>query len=216
METSIISFIQNMIAEALSFWFLFGLVLFLVGSAMIGLFLWTRIMGKSVTGTVIGAIQETRIKKKIRDGKEIEKIKKTLYPIYEYTRPDGTTHTERSSEGGSMTLKYETGQHVNLLILQNDLYDDVYDRNEMGALYLGLILSAIGGVLMVKIGDSLIHALGMSALSIAVMLIFKVGTALLAKEKPTKTKKKQETATPAKKHHKAFKLEDVLPIEDFK
>lgn len=213
MENTIISLVQNIFAEAFAFWFLVGFLLFSLGFTLLFLFILTRLLGYKTTGTVVGAILETRIKKKIRDGKEIEKIKKTLYPIYEYTREDGSTRLERGSEGGSMTHKYKTGQNVNLIIRQDQEYDDVYDQDEFGALYLGIILSLIGTALMVHMGSAT-SALGMSIFSLLGIIAFRLVAAFLDKQKTPLHK--TQTPKTNKKHHKEFDPAAIKPIEFFK
>ena len=83
-------FYTSVVLEVSALPFLLGLVLFAVGLLFLVLFVLSRTLGYQTTGTVVGAIERTRIKKKQRDGKTIEKLKKTLVPVFETQRPTVT------------------------------------------------------------------------------------------------------------------------------
>lgn len=206
-EQTFLTIIQTIFSEAFAMGFLVGLVLFIVGFLLCGLYLFTRIIGKRVSGKVIGAVMEKRTKIKTVDGEKKEKIKETLYPVYEYIRPDGSTHQERGSEGGTSTYKYVTGQNVNLIVSQADGYDDVYDANNHGALILGLIIAAVGMGMMLHIG-SIASAFGMGLMTMGGIIVIKLITGFAGKDKKSPNKEK-------KKYSKAFNPEDVKPIESF-
>ncbi len=205
----------SVFSEAFALWFLVGLVLFLVGLLVLGLFILSRTLGVRTTGTVIGAVKHTRVKQKQRDGKQVQKTKTSLYPVYEYRAQDGSIRQMRSSEGGSMTLKYSTGQTVNLIVREDKGYDDVYDADELGALYVGLGIAAVGVVLMTWVG-SFVSAVGMSGMSLTLAI-----TGLLvsgAIKKFTATSKSGAAPASDKKrapYSKAFDAADLHPIEHF-
>ena len=199
--------IQAMFSEAFAFSFLLGALLFLVGIGFLLLFAISRFTGKRVPGTVVGAVMRRKIKIKKVDGQEKEKIKETLYPVFEYEKSDGTLHRERSSEGGSSTLKYVTGQTVNLIVREDDEYDDVYDADSLGALYAGLILAIIGLAVMAQVG-SMASALGIGLFSLVLVTIVRISAALLHKNNNKPNREKE-------KYSKAFDPEDLKPIEFF-
>ncbi|NKB35399.1 MAG: hypothetical protein GKR91_20050 [Pseudomonadales bacterium] len=195
--------IQSIFAEAFAMTFLLGFVLFLVGVLLFGLFVLSRVLGERIQGKVAGAVIHKRVKTKTIDGERKEVIKETLYPVFEYQRSDGTLHKERASEGGTSTLKYKTGQDVNLILRE----DDGYDADNYGALYLGLIFLAIGLVFMVQVG-SMASAFGMGILSLVLVIIARIAVAFQSKARRNKKAEK-------KKYTKEFDLADLKPIEEF-
>lgn len=199
--------IQAVFSEAFAFSFLLGAVLFLVGIGFCLLFIVSRLSGKRIPGTVVGAVLQRRVKTKTVDGKETQKIKETLYPVFEYQKSDGSLHRERASEGGSSTLKYQTGQAVNLIVREDDGYDDVYDAGAFGALYLGLAFSIIGLAIMIQVG-SMASALGIGIFSLIVVIAIRVTNAVLNKKSPT-------DSTVQQKYSKAFDPNELKPIEYF-
>ena len=204
---------NSIFSEAFAMGFLAGLVLFLLGLGLCGLVAFTRIRGRRVKGKIIGAVEEIRFKHKIRDGEEIKKEKRSLFPVYEYIRPDGTLFQERGSEGGTNTLKYKTGQDVNLLVIEAGGYDDVYDADDYGAAKLGLVLMAIGGFIMFQVG-SVYSAMGMGGLALfgaVCFIMFRVVAEKLhsAGQKPGQPKKKRE------KYKKTFDRDAIKPVEVF-
>jgi len=206
-EQTFFTIIQTIFSEAFAISFLLGLVLFIVGFLLCGLYIFTRLIGKRVTGKVIGGVIEKRTKTKTVDGKTKEEIKETLYPVYEYIRPDGSTHQERGSEGGTSTHKYVTGQDVNLIISQADGYDDVYDANNHGAFIMGLIIASTGMGIMFQVG-SMASAIGMGLMTMGGIIVVKLITTAAGKTKQSPKKEK-------KKYSKAFNPEEVKPIESF-
>lgn len=203
-----IDFVHGVIIESFSIGFLLGLVLSFLGLAVLALLIFIRIKGRRVSGTVAGAVQVVRIKTKTRDGETREEEKKTLYPVYRYTKADGTEYQERGSEGGTMTKNYATGQNVNLLVVAADGYDDVYDADSYGALYMGVGLFAFGGGIM-ALSSSAYNALGASALTVSLVMIFLVIRGVFSLFGQGKIKKR------AKPYSKKFAPGDLKPIEDF-
>lgn len=199
--------VAGIFTEVFSIGFLIGLVLFVIGLGLLVLFLLSRIMGYRTQGTVVGAIMQTRTKTKVEDGKPVERVKKMLLPVYAYRAKDGSMRQMPGSEGGSMTTEYCTGQNVNLIVREDELYDDVYDADRYGALYLGLGFFTAGLALMVWFG-SFAATLGISALTLTVALGARLYAGL--SNKPTK-----KNAPQKKPYDKAFSPADLRPIEEF-
>lgn len=208
----IIDFINLAFAEASIIAFVVGLVFFLLGFIVIALTIFVWITGQRVTGKIVGAIKNIRIKEKMRDGKVKKKRKETLYAIFEYRRPDGSVHQERSSNGGSSTLKYKTGQEVSLIIVPGAEYDDAYDANDRTSLVIGGLFLLIGFGVMFQAAN-FYATLGISTLAflgLIGMLAFK-----LLSEKSNKRKNKKAGQAKSSKHHKHFDVADVRPVETF-
>lgn len=215
METSIKSIleyalriVQGMFAEASIFLFVFGLIIFLIGLAFLVLVVYVRIVGVRVEGRVLGAIKESYLKEKVRDGKTIKVPQETLYAIFEYPRANGSLHQEKASEGGSAVLKYSTGQTVNLLVVPDDGYDDVYDADKKSDYIIGAVLFLVGVMLMYH-AASLYASLSMSAFALFIIVI-----SLLIKGFSRKKHKSKPSAQA--KHFKHYDLESIRPIEEFK
>jgi len=206
---------SSIVVEIYALPFLLGLVLFVVGLLILGLFVLSRTLGYQTTGKVLGAIERTRIKKKERDGETIEKVKKSLIPVFEYTASDGKVRQMLSSEGGTSTLSYSTGQSVSLRVREDVGYDDVYDADSRGALYFGLIIGGIGLGLMGFIGSA-VAALGVSVTLLALVAIALVVRALVDKFSGSTADSKPASSEQAAGAHKSYAPEDVKPIEYFK
>ena len=143
-----IELINGVFINFSAIWFLLGLVIFLMGAFFIGVSIYARAKGRPVKGKIIGAVHKTRIKQKIRDGKKVEKIKTESYFVYEYKKPDGSTHKELSSQGFQKNTSYKTGDEIDLLVCPAKGFDDVYDPNDKSPIILGLVFLAIGGALL--------------------------------------------------------------------
>ena len=202
-------FINSFAADAIGIGFVVGLVIFLVGIALVVLFALSRFTGYRTTGTVVGAIERVRLKKRERDGEMVEEEKRSLYPVYEYTAADGSKRQMQGSEGGTMVHSYTTGQSVNLIVREDDGYDDVYDADSYGAFYLGLVFSAIGVGFMVWMG-SMASAFGVTILACLIAGALRIGFGLLTKKKNPADKKPKRKA-----YTKAFDPADLKPIENF-
>lgn len=200
--------VESFFAEIFSVWVLVALIFVLIGLFIVVAMTYMHLFGVRVPGRVVGAINRKKIKKKVRDGKEVERIKHTLYPIFEYTMPDGQTFTTMSSEGGTGTLKYETDQEVNLIVSPADGYHDVYDASRYGAFIMGAVFIAIGLGIIYGVGQ-LYSAFGMGLISLGIGLVLLVYR--IVSEKKDKVKQKDRK----KKHHKAFDMQDVKPVESF-
>ena len=196
------------ISEILAGPFLAGLVILLVGIAFTCLFIVSRFLGFRTEGVVVGAVEVVRRKEKDVNGEKVEKIKRSLYPVYEYTGSDGAARQMRGSEGGTMTLKYVTGQAVNLIVREDDGYDDVYDADEYGALYLGIGIMVFGVVLMTWIG-SFAAAFGVSVVTLLLGIFGPVAYLLFRKEPMLK---KNPSFQP---YNKTVLAEDLMPVEHF-
>ena len=157
--------IAAVFSEVFGVWFLLGAVFFLLGLVILGAGIYQRIVGRRVPGRCVGAVLETRIKRKQRDGKTEEREKKTLFPVFEYPDSDGVLRQVRASEGGTSTHKYQTGQDVTVLVCQTGEHLDVYDADSYGAFYLAFGFMGGGAFLMVQVG-SMLSAFGVGALSL--------------------------------------------------
>ena len=187
---------------------LLALVFILIGLFIVVAMTYMHLFGVRVSGRVVGAINRKKIKKKMRDGKEEERVKHTLYPIFEYTMPDGETFTSMSSEGGTGTLKYKTDQEVNLIVSPADGYHDVYDSSRYGAFVMGAVFIAIGWGIIYGVGQ-LYSAFGIGLISLGIGLVLLVYR--IISNKKDKIKRKNHS----KKHHKIFDMQDVKPVESF-
>lgn len=202
---TISDFIDLAFAGASLLGVLLGLVFFLLGIIILAATLFVSITGRRVTGKVVGAVKDIRIKEKNRNGKIETERKESLHAIYEYTRPDGTLHREKSSNGGNSILKYRTGQDVELITTPYGEYDDVYDANDRSPVIMGGIFILIGFGLMYW-AASFYASLGISTLgliAILTILMYKILTR-------NKTKSKSSS-----KHHKEFDPAEVRPVEEF-
>ncbi len=207
--------VVSVFSELFAVYFLLGFVIFLVGVLLLVLFVLSRTLGYRTTGTVVGAVELTRIKRKERDGKTVEKLKKSLYPVFEYTTTSGTERQMRASEGGTGTLSYTTGQTVNLIVREDEDYDDVYDADRTGILYFGLAITALGIALMSWIGTA-IAAAGISVSIIVMVLLALLVRGLVTKftsdsSQPTNTTKRKREP-----YNKDFDPADLHPVEYFK
>ena len=191
-------------------WFIIGLIIFLGGLFFVGVSIYARIKGQRVTGKIIGAVHKKRIKKKIRDGKEVEKIKTENYLVYEYQKPDGTMHKELSSEGFQKNDNYQTGQEVNLLVCPAKGFDDVYDADSKSAIIFGIILMAIGGGLL---GWTIV-AYGMKK-SFWLLIVVMLGAGFLKfYEKISDGKDTMKGEMPERPPVKQFTEEDIKTVEE--
>ena len=201
--------IHSIAADAIGMGFIVGIVIFLVGLAFVVLFALSRFTGYRTTGTVVGAIERVRMKKRERDGEMVEEEKRSLYPVYEYTASDGAQRQMQGSEGGTMVHSYTTGQSVNLIVREDDGYDDVYDADSHGALYLGFAFVAVGVGIMAWMG-SMASAFGVTVIVCLMAGILKIVVGLLTKKSdPTKEKKQRKPYT------KSFDPSELKPIESF-
>ena len=200
--------VESFFAEIFSVWVLLALVFVLIGLFIVVAMTYMHLFGVRVPGRVVGAINRKKIKKKVRDGKEEERVKYTLYPIFEYTMPDGEIFTTMSSEGGTGTLKYKTDQAVNLIVSPGDGYHDVYDASRYGAFIMGVVFIAIGFGIIYGVGQ-LYSAFGIGLISLGIGLVLLLYR--IISEKKVKVKPKSHK----KKNHKAFDMQDVKPVESF-
>ena len=199
-------FFDALFAEAFAVQFLVGVVVFLIGLAFVALFIASRLFGFRTTGTVVGAVEVLRTKRKRVDGEAVTKTKQSLYPVYEYQGSDGATKRMRGSEGGTMTHSYTTGQRVNLIVREDATYDDVYDADKRGALYIGLVMVALGVGLMIWIGSAA-SAFGVSLISAMLILLLRIVAALATRDKKPARKKTLFS--------KDFDPADLKPVEHF-
>ncbi len=210
MESSVDGIISTIFSEAFAFWFLLGLLIFLIGLGLCGLSVFVRVVGERRTGKIIGAVEELRIKIKTRDGKEVKEEKRTVYPVFEYKRPDGAICIERGSEGGSSTKKYTTGEKLNLIVIEADGYDDVYDADNYGAMMLGAILLAVGFAIMFQVG-SISSAMGVGGFALAGALAFMLFRAFAGRDR----NKSPRTDKKPRKYKKEWDRDAVRPVEEF-
>ncbi len=190
--------------------FIGAFVVFALGLVFIVFFTLSRNLGYRTTGTVAGAIESSRIKKKKNENGEVEeRVKKTLYPVYEYTGSDGATKQMPGSEGGTMTLKYSTGQTVNLIVREDERYDDVYDADSYGALYIGLIMSGLGIGLMIWVGSAA------SAFGVGLTTMLVIGLSRICYIAFQSRDKLQKTIASKSSYNKDFDPADLHPIEYF-
>ena len=201
-------FINSFAADMIGVGFIVGIVIFLVGILLIGLFSLSRLMGYRTPGVVVGAVERVRIKKRERDGEVEEEEKRSLYPVYEYTASDGNKRQMMGSEGGTMVHSYATGQSVQLIVREDDGYDDVYDADQYGALYLGFGLVATGLGIMAWVG-SMASAFGVTILACVIAGILRIGFGLLGGKRKTTEPKER------KPYNKAFDPADLKPVESF-
>ncbi len=166
----IFGLVEGYFNSQFSFWFVLGLILFLIGTFITFVVIYSRLTGHRINGTVVGGIHRTRIKKKIRDGEEVEKIKNDRYLVVDYTRPDGTNHRELSSDGIDKNIPYKTGDTIPLLVCLHKGYDDVYRADSKTPIIMALVFLGLGGWLMFPI----LQAVGMKKtfwLGVAIILI---------------------------------------------
>lgn len=136
--------IESFFAEYTIMFLLVGLATLLLGVFIICFQIYTIIKGQKIDGTVIGAIKDVNIK--IKNGNVIKKRLNygTLFPIFEYTQADGTTHQDKGSSGGTHVYKYKTGQKVKLIIYSKDKYNYVSNAKSYFEYILGIVFAAIG------------------------------------------------------------------------
>lgn len=200
-------FVTGLFAEVSIIFLLVGLVLFLVGLFVLVVMLYSRTAGQHVQGKVIGAIYKERIKQKEVKGELKTKIKKSLYPVYEYTLADGTTHRNKGSEGGDIVKKYKTGQQVDLLVCPRKNAHDVYDANSKGGWIIGLVLIAVGFGFMMLAGN-IYTSLSVSTFTLVIVLLSLAIRALTGRKK--RKKKKPESA----QEQNELDLSEVRPVEE--
>ncbi len=186
--------------------FLLGLILFAIGAFIAFIVIHSRITGHRITGTIIGAIHRTRTKTKMRDGREIKKIKHDRALIVEYTRPNGILHREMSSDGMDKNTKYKTGDNIPLLVCLRDEYDDVYNAESKSGIIMSIIFLLIGGGLMLPVlkafGMKKVFWLGLFVILIPVM--YKIYNIFSGSGHDPQKRPKD----------KIFSDDEILPIED--
>ncbi len=188
------------------FMFVLGLVITVIGIFFLFVSLYARIKGHRITGTIIGAIHRTRIKTKIRDGEEVQKIKHDRYLVFEYIRPNGKLHKELSSDGMNKSAGYKTGDQIPLLICPHGAYDDVYDANNKMAFIMAAIFLTSGVFLMYPIliafGNTKMFWLG--TVAILAPGLYKLYTFI------SDNKADQSSRPPVKQ----FNESEIKPVED--
>ena len=200
--------VQGVFNSQFSIWFILGLIFFLSGTFIAFIIIHSRLTGHRINGTIVGGIHRTRIKKKIRDGEEIEKIKHERYLVVDYTRPDGTNHRELSSDGIDKNIPYKTGDTIPLLVCLRKGYDDVYRADSKTPIIMALICLGIGGWLMLPI----LQAVGMKKtfwLGVAIILIpaaFKLIGFF--------SERKGKNNTAERPASKTFTDDEIKPLED--
>ena len=201
--------VESLFSEVFSMWVLLALVFILIGLFLVVAMVYMHLFGVRVPGTVLGAINQKRVKKKVRDGQEVERIKRTLYPVFEYTMPNGEVFTSLSSEGGTGTLKYTTGQEVNLIVSAGKEFHDVYDASNYAVFVIGFMFIAAGIGIIYGVGQ-LYSAFGIGLISLGIGIVFLIYR-IVTDKKDTLLKKGN-----LNKDHKKFNMQDVKPVESFK
>lgn len=200
---------ESLTADFFAIWFLVGAAIFLVGLLLVGLFTLSRLTGYRTAGRIIGAVNVIRSKTRERNGEIVQIEKKSLFPVYEYQASDGSVRQMRGSEGGTMVHGYTTGASVNLIVREDSGYDDVYDADQRGALYVGMGFVAAGVGMMIAVG-SIASAFGVTLLACAVAVAIRMIGALSAKQrKPIHQRRKRMP------YSKSFEPDDLRPIESF-
>ncbi|MGH1377500.1 MAG: hypothetical protein ACRBB3_01640 [Alphaproteobacteria bacterium] len=128
--------------------FLIGLILFIIGAIIFTIMLYAKVKGRVTTATIIGAIHRTRVKKKIRDGKEVEKVKHDNYLVFEYLDENGNKRKELSSDGLNKNKGYKTGQQIEVIVCPAKGFDDVYVANDPSKLKMATIFVILGFSMM--------------------------------------------------------------------
>jgi len=202
----IIEFIHHAIAEVSIILFLFGLIFFLIGIAILVAIVFVILRGERVNGKVIGGIEEIRFKEKEANGKVVKKTRKSLRAVYEYTGAGGSVHHNKSSNAGDFVLNYKTGQPVKLIVCRyKEKNDDIYDIEERSPIIIGGVFLFIG-IFIIFMASSIYTSLGIGAvalLGIIVSLVFKV------KNKPRPSSSYKGVS------HSKLDLNKVRPIEVF-
>lgn len=200
-----ISFFQQAFAEVSIALFAVGALLLLIGIFILAATVYIRVVANRISGTVVGAVSETSIKEKVRNGTLRQETRETFHAVFQYPRPDGSLHQEKASEGGTHVLRYRTGQAVNLLVVPGSDYDDVYDADQKSGYTLGGVMFALGAFLMWQ-AATLYATLGISIPALLVVL-FALG--LRAR------RHKQTSTKAATQHYKIFEPDAVRPVEEF-
>ena len=214
--SSIIEFlVTSVFSEIFAIYFLIGFAIFAAGLLILILFALSRSLGYRTTGRVIGAVELKRIKRKERDGKVIEKHKTMLYPVFQYTTKSGVEREMRSSDGGTSTLSYTTGQAVNLIVREDADYDDVYDADQKSALFVGLGIAGFGLLMMSWVGTA-IAAIGISLSTIVLLLLAYALRELVQKYTDNGSPEQDSTKKKREPYSKAFDRSELHPIEHFK
>ncbi|MEM8767197.1 MAG: DUF3592 domain-containing protein [Pseudomonadota bacterium] len=201
-------------AELSAMGFLFGLAIFAVGLLITVLFVASRVSGFRTTGTVLGAIEVSRLKIRDRDGERTRKITKSLFPVYEYQDSGGEVKQTAGSEGGTFTKRYRTGQAVNLIVREGDDRNDVYDADARTMLYLGLGCLTTGGLVMASVG-SFAAAIGASVVSVLIALLVRALIVFVEDLSNRKSGSKLIDTSRRASLDKSFTPDDLKPIEHF-
>ena len=148
---------------------LLGTVFCLAGMFACFVWAWSRLCGRLENARVVGGISHSYTKEKKRGGQTVEETRTMHCTVYQYRDQDGQSKmTVRNT--GSATFKYQTGQAVELYVLPNARFDDVYDRRDHSALLVGTILLGIGLGLVISMGN-LMNALGVGLVSTLICLL---------------------------------------------
>lgn len=165
-------FVTALLGDLPIVFLLLGIIFCLMGFFSLFVWSWARIRGRSEKGRVIGGIVYAYTKQKHRDGKIVEKPKTMYCTVFEYPDVNGKPKkTVRNT--GSATFKYRTDQEIDLLILPNKVFDDVYDRSDHTPLIAGVCFLLLGTGIVFVVGD-LMKALGVSLLSLCLSLIILI------------------------------------------
>ncbi len=184
--SEIVTFISLMFTDIPLVFMLLGIVFCLIG--LFSCFVWcfARMKGRLETAVVLGGINHHYTKEKIRDGETVTKNKTMHCTVFEYNDTEGKRkQTVRNT--GSATFSYTTGQQVELYVVPNAVFDDVYDRSDHAPLYMAGIFTLLG-IAMVWFTGDVMNALGASVVSIIIGLVVLVVRIVMEKSAaPTKT-----------------------------
>ena len=238
----VISVFFESVGDAVVRWFdlLFaeGILVFLLAGmlgSLLGLFILIYSIlqisrGPKVDGTVVGAVNGLIVRTVSEDGtvdgELVEKSSEKLYPVFEYTKSDGTKQRVRCSQGGKQrVLKYKTGQSVRLVVQKGESGDEdtAIDIEDRSGIWIGLIFALSGIPLIVIGGGDLLRAISsvgiLAFLGIVASLLRrvwrKVGVGEILKARRILKDDEKEGRPPKSTRQVIVYLEDARPIEDF-
>lgn len=186
----ITSYIRFFLLDVFSLLALIGVLFLLLAGGTLGLLLTIKTSGYITSGKVLGSVTKQRVKiKKSGERKE----KSTTYLALEYVNAQGATKLGLTSEWHNKYANFKNDERVNIRVVSNPAYDDIYLANEWGALNVALVLLAIGCLFFLDFWNSSAFWISVATLvSLCALVIFLF---LRRVEKPT-------TVPPEKEFHK--------------
>lgn len=176
----ITSYIRFFLLDVFSLSVLIGILFLLLAGGTLGLLLTIKTSGYITSGKVLGSVTKQRVKIK-RSGERKEKT--TTYLALEYVNAQGATKLGLTSEWHNKYANFKNDERVNIRVVNNPAYDDIYIANEWSALNVSMVLLAIGCLFFMDFWNS--SAFWISVTTVVSLCALTIFLFLRRVEKPT-------------------------------